>query len=392
MRHLKTILLSVLVLLLTITSCKEQGGNNDVILSKEEVPYDHTGQFVTVISSTGWKAEVKCGTGEKWCDIVPNSGKGNCDNVMLSYKKNNSEQARTVSIVFTFSDGSVIIKDMTQLGKPSSGNKPDKPVDPDYHGLVSDEVHEWMELPSVSVEQGHAYIYHIADAGGKSVRNYSMYYDAENRIALWVAYPLCKDYRGHQGRTDAWAYDDKIPAEYQPLLHHGWPHWNGNRYDRGHQLPSGSRTASRDMNVQTFYYTNMTAQISGFNQGLWMHTEGLVRDYMGGCDTLYVVTGPVISTKEDPEIDYIEDNVGNLVAIPKAYFKVLLRYNKSDDSYKSIGFWFENRDYDRKQPDSSDIHSVSEIEKWTGWDFFDNLPDDIEDDIKNQFEPSKWGF
>lgn len=37
-----------------------------------------------------------------------------------------------------------------------------------------------------------------------------------------------------------------------------------NGYDRGHQIPSGDRQRNKNgtrMNQQTFFYTNMTAQV-----------------------------------------------------------------------------------------------------------------------------------
>ena len=278
-----------------------------------------------------------------------------------------------------------------QLGKTEDNSDPDIPVKPDDWGLVSDNVNRWMELPSVDVKNGFAYVFHRCTMKGNDVRNYSIYYDAANRIALWVAYPICADYIGHMKRTDAWGFDPKIPQKYQPELHRGWP-WGGTRRDRGHQLPSGSRTGGREMNMQTFYYTNMTAQVSGLNQNIWAKSEGMVRGYSSTCDTLYVVTGPVLSTKEYPAIEYVKDNAGQNVALPKAYFKVLLKYHKKTETYQSIGFWFENRDYDRAQPAISDLKSVSQIEDLTGFKFFDNLPDEIEKSVKSQFEPSKWGF
>lgn len=271
--------------------------------------------------------------------------------------------------------------------RTSSGDDPDP--DDNWPGLVSDPYQSgWLELPAVKSEEGKAFVSHMTEVSGREKRNYSMFYDAAGRIALWVAYPLCSEYMG-SGRTDAWGYDPKIPDRYEPVLNHGWPEGG---YDRGHQIPSGSRNANTSMNRQTFYYTNMTAQVSRFNQGLWANLENKVRGYCSVCDTLYVVTGPVFDSDDPDKRTYTEDNNGNRVVVPDGYFKVLLRYNISSATYYSVAFLYENRDYGRSNPEESDLHSVSEIETLTGITFFNNLPQNISASVKSQLEPERWGF
>ncbi|MBR1959066.1 MAG: DNA/RNA non-specific endonuclease, partial [Bacteroidales bacterium] len=46
-------------------------------------------------------------------------------------------------------------------------------------------------------------------------------------------------------------------------------------------------------------------------------------------------------------------------------------------SASTIGFWFEHKDYDNTSYSNYAV-SVDQIEKWTGFDFFVNLPDEVE--------------
>ena len=67
------------------------------------------------------------------------------------------------------------------------------------------------------------------------------------------------------------------------------------------------------------------------------------------------------------------------VPIPNYFYKVVLRVKTSDDNVTSastIGFWMDHRKYS----DSFTNYTVSvdQIEQWTGFDFFVNLPDPIE--------------
>lgn len=389
------ILLAVMLPAVLLSSCTEDEGREvmgekAVRLSRDTVAYDHTGQFVTIESSVDWSISLSyAGTQDGWAKVSPESGSGSVNNVMLTYSANGSGESREVALNVSFSDGELVTVTLVQTGDPnaSGGDEPDPDPDDPWPGLESDPYQSgWMELPAVEDEEGRAFIYHTAEVDGQQKRNYSMLYDAAGRIALWVAYPLCGDYIG-SGRTDAWGYDPKIPDEYEPLLNHGWPERG---FDRGHQIPSGSRNANTAMNRQTFYYTNMTAQVSRFNQGLWANLENRVRGFASVCDTLYVVTGPIFDSGE-PE-RWTEDNVGNPVAVPDGYFKAVLSYNISTSTYYSVAFVYDNEEYSRSNPTASDMCSVSEVEAITGFTFFNNLPQSVARSVKNQCEPERWGL
>ena len=395
----KSFVLRIVVLLaampaVLLSSCtddgREAGKENLVVLSKDTVAYDHTGQFVTIESSVDWSISLGYdGMQTGWARVSPESGSGSVNNVMLTYSANGSGESREVALNVSFSDGELVTVTLVQTGDPnaSGGDEPDSDPDDPWPGLESDPYQSgWMELPAVEDEEGRAFIYHTAEVDGQQKRNYSMLYDAAGRIALWVAYPLCGDYIG-SGRTDAWGYDPKIPDEYEPLLNHGWPERG---FDRGHQIPSGSRNANTAMNRQTFYYTNMTAQVSRFNQGLWANLENRVRGFVSVCDTLYVVTGPIFDSGE-PE-RWTEDNAGNPVAVPDGYFKAVLSYNISTSTYYSVAFVYDNEEYSRSNPTASDMCSVSEVEAITGFTFFNNLPQSVARSVKNQCEPERWGL
>lgn len=388
------ILLAAVLPAVLLSSCtdegREAGGENTVRLSRDTVAYDHTGQFVTIESSVDWSISLSYdGTQDGWAKVSPESGSGSVNNVMLTYSANGSGESREVALNVSFSDGELVTVTLVQTGDPnaSGGDEPDPDPDDPWPGLESDPYQSgWMELPAVEDEEGRAFIYYTAEVDGQQKRNYSMLYDAAGRIALWVAYPLCSDYIG-SGRTDAWGYDPKIPDEYEPLLNHGWPERG---FDRGHQIPSGSRNANTAMNRQTFYYTNMTAQVSRFNQGLWANLENRVRGFVSVCDTLYVVTGPIFDSGE-PE-RWTEDNAGNPVAVPDGYFKAVLSYSVSSSAYYSVAFVYDNEEYSRSNPTASDMCSVSEVEAITGFTFFNNLPQSVARSVKNQCEPERWGL
>ncbi len=255
--------------------------------------------------------------------------------------------------------------------------------------LISDQVNGWMELPAVATTANRAYVSHHSEVMGESVRNYSMLYDTEYRIALWTAYHLCSSSFGPTTRTDNWSFDPKIPKVYQPTLAKGW---GVSGIDRGHILPSADRTSNVPSNAATFFYTNMTAQNSELNQGVWGKLEEMVRNYSETCDTLYVVTGSVLKTSAMQEISFVKDNDGKEVAKPQAYYKLVMKYDIESDSYNAIAFWYENRKYDNAEPVAADAKSVAWVEQQTGFTFFDNLPESIKNSVKEACVPSEWGL
>lgn len=255
--------------------------------------------------------------------------------------------------------------------------------------LVSEDPSQaWLELPVVEVADDEVFTFHHTEVDGNLSRNYSMLYNTSERIALWVAYPLCGIYLG-SGRTDAWGFDPNIPDVYEPVIPRSW---GVAGYDRGHQIPSGSRNADDDMNEQTFYFTNMTVQNSEFNQGLWAEVEALEREVSSNYDTLYVITGPVLDADGDGNWQHIKDNAGNSVAVPEAYFRVLLGVKSDIWVYEAVGFYYENKDYGRDYPKASDLRTVAQIEELTGITFFKNLPSGVAEDVKSQLNPGNWGL
>ena len=55
-------------------------------------------------------------------------------------------------------------------------------------------------------------------------------------------------------------------------------------------------------------------------------------------------------------------------------------------SARAVGFWFVHQDYTGTDFSQYSV-SVDQIERWTGMDFFVNLPDDVEETAESN---SNW--
>jgi endonuclease G len=99
------------------------------------------------------------------------------------------------------------------------------------------------------------------------------------------------------------------------------------------------------------------------------------------------VTGVALNkVGETKTVKYVspKDNSSQRCAIPNYFYKVILKVNYSGSTVTSastIGFWFEHQDYGDRDYTKYAV-SVDQIESWTGFDFFVNLPDNVENDAE----------
>ncbi len=239
----------------------------------------------------------------------------------------------------------------------------------------------WLELPAKQASATAAE--YVLQAGE---RNYTMFYDPSYYAALWVAYPLAQGHTGSLSRPSGWSRNEAIATKDQINLWDGGygVKVSGTEYARGHQIPNGDRNGNATMQRQTFLATNSTPQIQDkFNGGIWAQLEEAVRAAVPSKDTLYIATGPVYRTVGGSEtIRTIspQHDSGKRCPVPNYYYKVVLKVKRNSAQQvtdaMAVGFWFEHEQYS----DSYDRYAVSvdEIERKTGFDFFANLPDDLE--------------
>ena len=214
-----------------------------------------------------------------------------------------------------------------------------------------------------------------------SNRNYTHLYDKSMMTSLWTAYPLNSTHMGSLSRPGSWYYSPSIDETYQADLTDR--SYSGDVYSRGHMIPNGSRNGNSVMQKQTFYVTNSVPQRQDkFNGSIWNALEQAVQAEAAG-EEIYVVTGVTFNkVGETKTISYVSpsDNSSQKCAIPNYFYKLVLKVKYSGSTVTSastIGFWFEHKDYDNSTYVNYAV-SVDEIEAWTGFDFFVNLPDTVE--------------
>ena len=352
-----------------LTSCDDSNEEVEVLeisIKNPSVDSSRGQQFVNVECSGSWTIALVLEQDEAdWARLSVSSGTGNKSNVVLSYDINASESNRVLKIVLD--NGSKWTEcSMTQL---AAGRQPEDDSDNEQDSALSNidlTKTGWLELPAMD-NPDLGYYSHSFKMNGNTYRNYSFGWSQKDRVALWVAYPLCRFYtNGSVGRTGAWALDPLL-GEDSAAPFGGYAGY----YARGHQIPSADRQCCYEANAQTFYGTNMTPQLNEHNEGIWSDLENMVRGYAKSSDTTYVVTGVIVSTSSKKE----KDSYGNSVTIPDAYFKVVLKYSSSSTlgTWNAAAFYLEHREYSESINKQHSM-SVDQLEEITGMDFFVNLP------------------
>lgn len=335
--------------------------------------------------------------GEKWCSFESNTtvaaGVVGQD-LPLVLEVNTSDQYRTAEITVTFANGYSTLLQMWQMPATSS------PEAADYQ-------RSWGEQPAY--RQGTNYIYKTYHTTlvstnkylmGGVRRNYSICFDASNRVSLWVAYPLHGCYTTPRAsRSDAWSYDPNaqlpvIEQSQQANIAGPWSFYQ--RGARGHQCPSADRYNSDATNAMTFYATNIMPQNSQFNGGSWSSLESKIRDWAPKSvnemryDTLFVVSGAHLVQGQ-----YTYDRDGKKVAYPDKCWKVLLKQKRgqnenrqiwefSADELQAVGFIFTNDRAGGQTKLLDAACTVKEVEQLTGFTFFRNLDPAVADEVKSR--------
>lgn len=206
---------------------------------------------------------------------------------------------------------------------------------------------------------------------------YSLSYNEPFEQAEWVAYMLRKDQLTNDQRKRPFFIEDpKVKTKSAD-----WRNYKGSGYDRGHLCPAGDRRFSEQAYNETFYTSNISPQDRDFNAGVWNRLEQQVRDWARRYDELFVVTGGVL----EPNLPEIGDED---VDVPRYYYKIIAKGAPNDPEV--LAFLFLGQE--STKPLRQFTVSVDEIEKRTGIDFFENLPDELEARLESKIVAGDWQF
>lgn len=204
---------------------------------------------------------------------------------------------------------------------------------------------------------------------------YALSYNREKGIPNWAAWRVTRADMGDLERNDSFRPDDRLPA--------GWTRvtpsdYTGSGFDRGHVVPNADRDGSKDAMASTFLMTNMMPQTPDLNRGPWAKLEGYLRTLVTRGSDVYVFAGAYGENgKLKKKVTIPEYNWKIAVAVPAGSDVSAVNENArviAVDMPNVKGI---------KNVDWQIYHmTVRDIEQKTGYNFFSNLPQNLQDALE----------
>ena len=208
---------------------------------------------------------------------------------------------------------------------------------------------------------------------------YALSYNRSRATANWAAWRITKDDMSDLKREDSFRPDDRLPrgwAKVRPT------DYRRSGFDRGHIVPNADRDGDRESMAATFVMTNMLPQTGDLNRGPWAKLEGYLRTLVRRGSDVYVFAGAYGDKgKIKNKITIPEKTWKIAVAVPAG--KGLDAINKNTrviavdmPNVKGI----KNADWQLYRT------SVKDLERKTGYDFFSNLPKDLQNSLESKVD------
>lgn len=217
----------------------------------------------------------------------------------------------------------------------------------------------------------------------------------------WVAWHLCAIDLGETDRTNTFRQDTELPKSWYAVRQtdYKFPAYG---FDRGHICPSADRTSNNEDNSMTFLMTNMVPQTPDNNRIVWGALEKLEREFVRQGNEVYIIAGPLgkggTSDKGYFEEIPVMTNDGKELAItiPAYTWKILLIIPDGNDDFSRVTTNTQilavcvpnKKGCGRNGSWQQYICSVNYIEERTGYDFFDKLPDELEERLEEKIYKS----
>ncbi len=219
---------------------------------------------------------------------------------------------------------------------------------------------------------------------------YALSYNKSEGKANWVSWHVDIRDLGTTSRQDDFRDDPDLPATWYRASNSSY---NGAGFDRGHNCPSGDRTANVTMNSSTFLMTNIMPQAPANNQGVWAHLEDSCRLLVQAGKEVFVVTGSYGSGGTGNSGFATSIDNGN-ITVPSTLWKVVVVISNGNNDYSRMST--SMRVIAVSMPNDNGVNnnwkqyrtSVDAIEAAIGnnFDLLSNLPSSIQTVVESRID------
>lgn len=192
----------------------------------------------------------------------------------------------------------------------------------------------------------------------------------------WVSWKTTRADMGDSRPRPDFRPDPRLPPHFKRI---GYYDYSGSGYDRGHMVPSADRFANARLNEETFMMTNIVPQTPDLNQYPWQRLEAYARSQARKGFDVYQIAGV-----------YGEQGVlKNKVAVPTNCWKIVAFVRSEsgiDGRTRVIAVNMPNIDGIENEPWEKYKTSIRAIEEKTGYDFFPEMPRDLQNELETKIE------
>lgn len=205
--------------------------------------------------------------------------------------------------------------------------------------------------------------------------HYALSYNDSRGTPNWVAWFTTRDDLGDKRERPQFQPDPLLPAGITPVI---YSDYSGSGYDRGHLLPSADRLADTRRNEDTFYMTNIVPQTPALNQHPWNDLENYARSLTRRGAVIYTIAGPYGEAARLKRRVTVPTNCWKIVVVLRS------RDSSIDRSTRVIAVDMPNETDIENVDWKRYLTTVKRIEERTGLRFFDKLPGDVQQAVKNR--------
>lgn len=209
--------------------------------------------------------------------------------------------------------------------------------------------------------------------------SYALSYNSSHGTMNWVSWKTTRDDLGDRLERPEFLPD--------PLLPRGFPRittfdYIGSGYDRGHMVPSADRFADPKLNAETFLMTNIVPQAGDLNQFPWEKLESYSRSLARRGNDIYTIAG-------------VYGDKGRLkrkVTVPTNCWKIIVVLPRGsdvrdlDENTRVIAVDMPNVNGIAENWWETYLTSVRAIEEKTGYNFFAELPQEIQEILETKID------
>ncbi len=211
-------------------------------------------------------------------------------------------------------------------------------------------------------------------------------YNSTNATPNWVSWHIGASDLGNVKRRDDFRKDNNLPGRWYAVTADDY---KNSGFDKGHNCPSGDRTASQEANSATFFMDNILPQAPRNNEQTWEHLESYCRDKVKKGNEAYIVMG-CYGAGGTGSKGY-KTTIGNgKIRVPSRIWKVAVILAEGNNDLQRVNTKTTVIAIDT--PNDNSISSnwmtytttIDEIEKKCGCNLLSALPADVQNEIESK--------